>query len=195
MRKFLFRQIYPDLHEDIPIDFFPNFNPRVHVFHCAKATFYSPSDPSGTGGMRFDYIRATPSWRKGNPRYDTVFVETDPEKEGMAGMHIARVFLLFSFIADSVQYQCALVNWFSFIGDAPDELTGMWMVSPDLEGDDMYLAVIHIDSILRAAHLIPCYGEDFVADFQDIDASETLNSFPSFYVNKYVDHHANEIAS
>lgn len=194
MRKFLFRQLHPDLHGDVPYDFFPYFNPGLNIFHCAKATFYSPSDPSGIGGMRYDYIRAAPSWRKGNPQYDTVFVETDPNKLGMLGMHIARVYLLFSFTADKVEYPCALVNWFGFVGDAPDELTGMWVVSPELEGDDMFLSVIHIDSIVRAAHLIPCYGEDWVADYPDIDPSETLNCFSSFYVNKYVDHNANEIA-
>ena len=195
MRKFLFQQIHPDSHEDDLSDFFPTFNPHVKVFHSAKATFCSPSDPSGVGGMRYDYIRASPSWRKEKPRYDTVFVETDQDKPGMLGMHVARVFLLFSFVADSVEYPCALVNWFSSVGNAPDELTGMWKVSPELEDDDMHLSVIHIESILRAAHLIPCYGMDFVADYPDIDPSKTLNCFTSFYVNKYVDHNAFEIAS
>ena len=155
MRKFLFRQVHPGLSGGAPSDFFPSFNPRVNVFHSAKATFYSPSDPSGIGGMRYDYIRASPSWRKEKPRYDTVFVETDQDKPGMLGMHVARVFLLFSFAADNVEYSCALVNWFSSVGNAPDELTGMWKFSPELEDDDMHLSVIHIESILRAAHLIP----------------------------------------
>ena len=188
VRKFLFWQVHPGLSGGAPSDFFPSFNPRVNVFHSAKATFYSPSDPSGIGGMRYDYIRVSPSWRKGKPRYDTVFVETDPDKQGMQGMHVARIFLLFSFVADYIEYPCALVNWFSPVDNVPDDLTGMWVVSPELEDDDMYLSVIHVESILRAAHLIPCYGIDFVADYADIDPSETLNSFSSFYVNKYVDH-------
>ena len=81
------------------------------------------------------------------------------------------------------------------VDDSPDDETGMWIVSPEyLDDESKYLAVIHVDCIIRAAHLIPCYGEDFVAQYHDIDPSKTLDSFNRFYVNKYVDHHANEIA-
>ena len=193
VRKYLFRQLHPD-GGDIPPEFLLGFNPRTSVFHSATATFHAPSDPSGIGGMRREQIRSTPSWRNEAPRYDTVFVETDPEQLGMRGMHVARVFLLFSFDFREITYPCALVNWFIPIDEAPDQLTGMWVVSPEFTYDDeLSLTVIHIETILRGAHLIPCFGEDYVASRTDIDASQTLDNFNSFYVNKYIDHHANEI--
>ena len=195
VQKFLYRQMHPEQQGDVPPTFLPHFNPRVNVFHSATATFHAPSDPSGKSGMKREQIRSCPSWRKGSPRYDTVFVETDPDKPGMLGMHIARVFLFFSFKFQEDEYPCALINWFVITSDTPDRLTGMWLVSPEyLEEDDkLSLSVIHVDSILRAAHLIPYFGEDYVADLQDIDASQTLDNFNLFYVNKYIDHHAFEI--
>ena len=193
--KFLYRQIHPEQQGDVPSTFLPDFNPKVCVFHSATATFHAPSDPSGTGGMRREQIRSTPSWRKGSPRYDTVFVETDSTKPGMLGMHVARVFMLFSFELEQTEYPCALVNWFAPVSETPDELTGMWMVSPEINEDDgePSLSAIHINSILRAAHLIPYFGDGYVADIQDIDASQSLDNFTSYYVNRYIDHHAYEI--
>ena len=167
----------------------------VHVFHSAVAIFHAPSDVSGIGGMRREHIRATPSWRKGQPRYDTVFVETDSTKSGMRGMHIARVFLFFSFTFNFTEYPCALIQWFEAVDDTPDDETGMWVVEPEiLDNGAPFLAVIHVDCILRAAHLIPVYGEDFVQERHEINPSTTLDNFTTFYVNKYVDSHANEIA-
>ena len=42
-------------------------------------------------------------------------------------------------------YPCALIHWFSKIGEEPDVNTGMWQVKPDFdaEGEALY-AVIHI---------------------------------------------------
>ena len=43
---------------------------RVNVYHSASATFFSPSDPSCTGGMRKEYIRSCPNWRGEGERRD-----------------------------------------------------------------------------------------------------------------------------
>ncbi|ETW85214.1 hypothetical protein HETIRDRAFT_168529 [Heterobasidion irregulare TC 32-1] len=60
-------------------------------------------------------------------------------------------------------YPCALVEWFSAIGDDPNEDTSMWIVEPDLDIDGNHAtSVIHLESIVRAAHLIPVYGEEFL---------------------------------
>ena len=167
----------------------------VHVYHSALALFYAPSDVSGIGGMRREHIRATPSWRKGRPRYDTIFVETDSTKLGMRGLHIARAFLFFSFTFDYTEYSCALIQWYEAVDDMPDDETRMWIVEPEfLEDATPSYAVVHVDCILRAAHLIPVYGENYVQEYHEIDPSTTLDKFKSFYVNKYVDGHANEIA-
>jgi len=48
-----------------------------------------------------------------------------------------------------------------------------------------------VDSILRGAHLILVYGvEKMPVDFH---YSYSLDVFEAYYVNKYIDHHANEM--
>jgi len=101
----------------------------------------------------------------------------------------------FSFVHGGIYYPCALVQWFSVIGDEPEDETGLWMVEPDVYEDGLlFLAVIHLDSIFRAAHLMPAYlTSDFVR--RSLTMHDTLDEFKKFYVNKFVDHHAFEIAS
>ena len=83
--------------------------------------------------MRREYIRATPSWRKGRARYDCVFVNARPELGGMRGLEVAWVFLFFLFVHGDTGYPCALVQWFLVIGNEPDDETGFWMVEPDVD--------------------------------------------------------------
>lgn len=143
--------------------------------------------------MRRERIRSTPSWRNGPPRHDCVFVETDTTKPGMRGMHVARIKLFFSFKFDEAVYPCALVEWFEAAEDTPDEDTGMWIVEPEVDNDGHRVTdVIHVDSILHAAHLIPCFGDHEVD--VNFHFSSSLDTFSSFYVNKFADHHAFEIA-
>lgn len=110
-------------------------------------------------------------------------------------MEVARIIRFFSFAYLGTTYPCALVHWFSRISEEPDEDTGMWMVTPDFDGTtgSPVLAVIHIDCIFRAAHLIPIFGNSFVSD--EITHVNVLDSFKGFYVNRFIDHHAFEIAS
>lgn len=165
----------------------------VSVFHSAVATFYAPSDISGIRGMRRERIRSTPAWRATSPRRDCVFVVENQEKPGFRGMSVVRVKLFFSFIYQGEEYPCALVEWFKKVGRSPEEQTGMWVVKP--ESDDYgrrLTTVIHIDTILRGAHLLPVYGEQFLPF--DFHYTWSLDSFKSFFVNKFADHHANEIA-
>ena len=108
---------------------------------------------------------------------------------------MARVHLFFSFKYNDVYYPCVLVHWFSAVGDTPDDETSMWMVEPDyLAGKKPLLEVIHLDSILRSAHLIGVAGHNFLPSHPKIDFLMALDSFKLFYVNKFADHHAHEIA-
>ncbi|EIM91981.1 uncharacterized protein STEHIDRAFT_46596, partial [Stereum hirsutum FP-91666 SS1] len=52
--------------------------------------------------------------------------------------------------------------------------------------------VIHLDALIRAAHLIPVYGNDFRVPTK-WKHTDSLDAFSMFYVNKFVDHHAHEI--
>jgi hypothetical protein len=163
------------------------------VYTSAVATFYAPSDISGVGGMRCERIRAVDTWRNGPGRYDCVFINTDDSAKGLLSFNIAHVRLFFSVKHEGTKYPCALVHWYSRVGDSPDDNTGMWVVGPDLLDDGQpFVSVIHLDSIFRAAHLLPVYGHEFVPTY--LTCMQSLDAFHAYYVNKYIDHHAFEIA-
>ena len=190
IQKFIYDQHHPDdSSNSSATSALPTFFGMITIYPSAVATFHAPSDLSGIGGMRRERIRAVKSWRKGPSRYDTIFVNTDPSMEGMRGLDVARVKLFFSFSHDGIDYPCALVHWFSRVGDLPDADTGMWVVKPYISDN---LTVIHLDTVVRACHLIPIFGSEILP--KNLLCTDTLDTFTHFYVNKYVDHHAFEIA-
>ena len=199
IRQFLFDQAHsrdPDapLGMDVPLAQCPAFDSDIFVYHSMTAIFYSPSDTSGLRGTRQECIRSTPCWRKHLPRRDTVFITRDPTLTGIRRFDIVRILALFSFVHENVFYPCALVRWFIYIADEPDEATGMWVVQPDRNADGSpAIGVIHLDSVLRAAHLMPVFGDALM--LIELCAENSLNAFQAFYINKYIDYHAFEIAS
>ncbi|KAJ7913724.1 hypothetical protein B0H13DRAFT_2465730 [Mycena leptocephala] len=196
IRRFLYSQEHPDSDiptENIPIGDCPSCPKKIKVFPSAVATFYAPSDRSGIGGMYRERIRAVRSWRGGAARRDCIFVEHDPAQPGFRGLYAARVMAFMSFTASGITYPCALVTWFSAIGDEPCPDVGMWMVEPDLDANgEREMSIIHLDTILRAAHLLPVHGDDPVP--RHFKHTRSLDLFAAFYVNKYADHHSHEIA-
>ncbi|KAJ6517196.1 hypothetical protein C8R47DRAFT_1181632 [Mycena vitilis] len=198
IRRFLYAQDNPDRDLNvplatIPLDACPDAPRRIKAFPSAVAKFYAPSDQSGVAGMLRERIRAVRSWRGGSPRYDCVFVESDPTLPGFRGLLAARVLLFMSFKYRRRVYPCALVTWFSAIGDDPCPDVGMWMVQPDKDHRGRrVMDIIHVDTILRGAHLIGIYGRQFLP--QHFKYSDSLDRFKAFYINKYADHHAHEIA-
>jgi hypothetical protein len=106
-------------------------------------------------------------------------------------MVVVRIKLLFSFRYNDVQFPCALVEWFDRVGY--DNSTGMWIVRPSSTRSRRDKSVLHLDSLLRAAHLIPVYGGNQRMPL-DFHYSYSLQAFGVYYVNKYIDHHANELA-
>ncbi len=145
--------------------------------------------------MRHEQIRAIASWWEGTPRFDCIFASGDPALSGFRGLLVGRVRLLFSFFHQGHKHSCALVEWFSAHGDSPDGDTGLWVVTPDFTpGGLRERGVIALDSIIRAAHLIPIYGPDFLPlnfNPRDIDV---LDAFAAYFVNKFADHHAHTLA-
>ena len=86
------------------------------------------------------------------------------------------------------------MHWFDRIGDSPDESTRMWIVRPGYQIRNVRnITVVHIDTIYRAAHLIPIYSTHNI-DPGDFSPHRSYDVFQSFYVNKFADHHAFEIA-
>ncbi|KAG1855607.1 hypothetical protein F4604DRAFT_1883237 [Suillus subluteus] len=166
---------------------------KLTLFNSAAASFHAPSDLSGTGGMRREHIRATPSWRTGEPRHDCIFINMGVDfNSPMNGLAVARVLCFFSFNYRTSYYPCAIVHWYSYVHEERDPDTGMYVVMPTTTGDDVPdVSIIHIDCIFRAAHLIPVYGPDFIPKISPHDSYDMFNSY---YVNRYADHHAFEIA-
>ena len=193
VRRFLFDQLNPNPvipSSDMIANAFPVIGGNIFIFNSAVATFYAPSDISGVSGMRREFIRATPSWRNGPARYDCVIVNTKPDADSACGFEIARVFLFFSFLHGDQEYSCAFVQWYSFVGTERDEDTGYWMVEPDIRDDGTpHVAIIHIDCIVRAAHLMPVTRTACFVD-QEVTMHTSLNKYNVFYVNRFVDHHA-----
>ena len=97
LRRFLQSQLQDDDRdpEDVPLDECPFYDGSVCVYHSASSTFYAPSDVSGLHGMRRKHIRCSPMWRNEGPRYDCVFVVTNPHAEGMLGLDVAHVLCFF----------------------------------------------------------------------------------------------------
>ncbi|KAG1896853.1 uncharacterized protein F5891DRAFT_983081 [Suillus fuscotomentosus] len=136
----------------------------------SSADFYLNNNHSGIGGMRREHIHACPVWRNEAPRYDCVFVNTDADVEGM-GVHL-----------------------FDKADNGPDEDTGMWIIKPLYnDGHSPLIGIIHVDAIYWAAHLIPIYGTHAIP--RDLKHYDSYDTFQAFYVNKFADHHAFEIAS
>jgi hypothetical protein len=112
----------------------------------------------------------------------------------MRGFDVAQVQLFFSFTFENVSYSCALVRWFSRIGDHPDDDSGMWKVEPDYDtSGSPVMAIIHLDAIFRAVHLIGVSGKHFLP--QGFSFHHSLQHFHAFFVNRFADHHAFEIVS
>ncbi|KAG2037871.1 hypothetical protein BDR03DRAFT_933869 [Suillus americanus] len=126
-------------------------------------------------------IHSTPTWCDGPACHDCVFVEHDPTLPGFQSLYVAQVILFFSFYFRGVDYPCVLVRWFETIGDQPCRNTEF-----DANGQHL-ISVIHFP-----AHLIPIYGNDYID--HDMQHSDSLLALVAFYVNKFSDYHAFEIA-
>ncbi len=105
-------------------------------------------------------------------------------------MGVVRVLLFFSFEYDNMHYPFALVEWFKKVGLNP--VTGMWIVHPDIVHGRQEHLVVHLDLFLYAAHLVPVFGTHKLP--WDFHFTLSLDAFNAYYVNKYIDHHANEVA-
>lgn len=143
--------------------------------------------------MRTERIHARPSWRKTEGRYDCVFIKnhsTPTLPNTLRDFDVARARAFFSFTYCHKPYTFALIHYFDFVGEEPDEDTGMWTVE---RAHRPRARVVSLDSIYRAAHLIPVYhGSGTVQATQTAELS--LDQYRFFYVNKFIDHHAFEIA-
>jgi hypothetical protein len=204
IQEFVHGQQYP---ESSPrnISNLPPFYEKITIHTSSVGTFHAPSDLSGIAGMKRERIHAVDGWRKGPGRYDTLFINTgiddadqdedSPSLHGFLSLEVARARLFFSFVLDGVNYPCALVHWYTRTSNTPSDVTGMYVVEPEyLPNGQPAVTVVHLDTIYRAAHLLPVFlGHPPLGKHQRYE--DTLDLFPEFYVNKYIDHHAFEVVT
>ena len=108
-------------------------------------------------------------------------------------LYVARVRHFFSIRHNKTHFPCALVSWYSTIGTTPCADAGMWKVKPDFDNTGhLAMSIIHLDSMVRSAHLMGIAGTTRIPHHLTLDRS--LDAFQAFYVNKYIDHHAHEYA-
>ncbi|KAK1222162.1 hypothetical protein PQX77_015008 [Marasmius sp. AFHP31] len=188
LRRFVHTLSHPHLS---PSDSFstnecPSFNGPLSVYHSAVISAYAPSDGCGTGGMYYEHIRSSPSFRQMHPRRDTVFVQINPDQAVIKGMVVARILMFFSFKYLAATQPCALVDWYVPSDDAPDPDTGMWVVEPEYVGRRRSVQVIPLDTIAHSAHLLPVYGDETLPE--TFHFSDSLDAFNFYYINKYANH-------
>ena len=68
----------------------------------------------------------------------------------------------------------------------------MWVIEREVVDGKPQTAVIHLDTILHLAHLLPIYHNKPAP--RDIKYTDSLDTFSEFYISKFADHHAFEIA-
>lgn len=194
--EFLYEQENQDQDAPAFTNLPPNQRPqcqgKIIAYPSAVATFYAPSDISGINGMCRERIRSVDSWLNGPERRDCVFVEHTTDAPGFQGMFVAQVHAFLKVKYGGQKYPCAVVSWFSTVGNSPCPQTGMWMVERDLDANGRpEMSVIHLESILRSAHLIGIAGSEMIPP--ELSYHDSLRVFKSFYVNKFIDYQAHEI--
>lgn len=192
LRRFLFDQLYGELglvSSEENRDEWPEFDGRLTIYPSASVLFCAPSDLAGPGGMRREVVRSVARWYNSYERRDTILVQVGDDNGVMGGLLVARVLRFFSFFHEDVRYPCALVNWFM-----PDEerdfVTGMWVVRPEKVAGRRTIGIIHLDSVFRACHLMPVFGNTMMPPH--FQFSDSLSAFKAFYLNHYIDFHARE---
>ncbi|KDQ55244.1 hypothetical protein JAAARDRAFT_134224, partial [Jaapia argillacea MUCL 33604] len=103
------------------------------------------------------------------------------------GMLVGHVMMFLSFTHKDISYPCALVEWFMPEGDSPDDVTGMWVVKPEVDNGCRTIGLVHTDCIICAVHLLPVFRDCRIPP--DFHFSYSLDAFTAFYVNKYADYH------
>ncbi|KAI6020741.1 hypothetical protein BKA83DRAFT_4464457 [Pisolithus microcarpus] len=173
VEEFLLQQQNPDdCHglDEVPLSECPTYGNKIAVINSAAALFYVPSDISGISGMQCEYICSCHLWQNGPPQYDCL--------KGMRSLDV--------------------VTCYPF-RDEPDADTGMWIICPVFTTHHCpSIAVIHVDTIYHTAHLILLYATQPVSHTkvpQSIKPHHSYDVFTTFYVNKFINHHAFSLLS
>lgn len=196
IRRHLYSQIYPD--DDLPlanvdVDELPfiSNSTKFGIFKCARTAFYAPSEEAGPWGMHAEVIRCNQSWYRQYERRDTMLVQVGDEDDAMGGLLVARVVRFIRLKHGNISYPSALIEWFLPTDNRPDDVTGMWILEPEVDdAGRRTLDIISLDSVFRSCHLIGVTGKEFLP--VDFHFSFSHDAFDSFYLNRYSDYHMHE---
>ena len=178
---------------------------KITIHTSSVATFHAPSDLSGIAGMKCKHIHTVDGWWKGPGHYDTLSINTaidnadqdedSPSLHVFLSLEVAWAQLFFSFILDGVNYPCALVYWYTYTSNSPSDVMGMYVIEPEyLLNGQPTVTIIHLNTIYRTAHLLPVFlGHPPLGKHQCY--KDTLDLFPEFYINRYIDHHAFKVVT
>jgi hypothetical protein len=136
-------------------------------------------------------IRSNPSWRGEYARHDTVLVRHGTIEDGFCGMLVGRVKTFLSLKHDTITYPTALVEWFVPSSDAPDPVTGMWIIEPHIADGQRSVGLVHLDTVVRGCQLIGVCGNQRLPG--GFSFTYSLDTFKRFYVNRYLDYHSHEL--
>ena len=168
---------------------------QIQTYNSATSVFYAPSNQCGPGGMFHEVIRAVNYWGMGEipgPQYDCVYVARHGTPgTGMCNLQVAHVHSFFSFEYGSETHCCTLVHRYKLWQDEPDHNNGMYIVQPDVVHGHQNMAIIGVDSIIRAIHLLPVFDETCLD--HSLNYTHSLDIFKAFYVNHLVNSHAYEL--
>jgi len=111
----------------------------------------------------------------------------------MSSYVVAWVLFFFSFTYAGDKYPVALVWWYSPFIDSGcrDRETGMWLVERKYRNGKPHLAVVHVETIFCAVHLLPFFGMEPVSP--DVTPDNSLDRFCMYYVNRFADHQSFKI--
>ena len=180
VKKLLSLQLYP--HSELSFlealeAYHLAIDDKIHTFNSATSTFRAPCDTSGIYGMCCEIFMQHHHGEVVLPDM-IAFLSTQIQmlKERVVSKSCALSFF-FSFQHQSKTYLCALVQWYSYIREEPDEDTGLWKIEPDTDDDGSpHLGIAHVEAIYRAVHLMPAYC---TSKFMTKPSQSTLHSTSS----------------
>lgn len=168
------------------------------VYH--KIKFWNPdpferSDQEGTrDAVHVRPIRQDSRGRNVPARFDTVLVNVGSGIEGVQGLRIAQVRVVFSVPPRAVAslfripppQHLAYVEWFTPFAAVPDHDSGMYKVQRSLRNGERQVSIVPVSQIVRSVHLLPRFGPVVPRDWT---SSTVLDRAPAFFVNPFLDRH------
>jgi hypothetical protein len=120
-----------------------------------------------SAAIKYDYLRATPIWRKQGKRYDAALIN------GSDGPEFAQVYGFFTVTLCPTIYRVALIRRYRNIGRHP---SSNYILLEDKDNIDFIFA----DTIIRAVHILSPSSYNRFHTVQDVAPDIFLRLLPHF---------------